>query len=87
MAAVEQSYRQTARALGYDELDAQLWASTVMAQLQMREEIGDPEVKLRTANQAYNRGQSKSLRRLRANRPGERVPGVTVVVRVTRRRN
>jgi hypothetical protein len=37
---VEQSYRQTARALGYDELDAQLWASTVMAQLQMREEIG-----------------------------------------------
>jgi hypothetical protein len=40
LAAVEQSYRQTARALGYDELDAQLWASTVMAQLQMREEIG-----------------------------------------------
>ena len=32
--AAEQSYLQTARALGYDELDAQLWASTVMAQLQ-----------------------------------------------------
>ena len=31
---------QTARSLGYDELDAQLWASTVMAQLQIREEIG-----------------------------------------------
>jgi hypothetical protein len=41
LAAVEQSYLQTARALGYDELDAQLWASTVMAQLQIREEIGN----------------------------------------------
>ena len=35
LAAVEQSYLQTARALGYDELDAQLWASTVMAQLKI----------------------------------------------------
>ena len=42
LAAVEQSYLQTARALGYDELDAQLWASTVMARLQIREEIGNP---------------------------------------------
>jgi hypothetical protein len=42
LAAAEQSYLQTARALGYDELDAQLWASTVMAQLQIREEIGNP---------------------------------------------
>ena len=41
LAAVEQSYRQTARALGYDELDAQLWASTVMAQLQITEGIGN----------------------------------------------
>jgi len=41
LAAVEQSYRQTARALGYDELDAQLWASTVMARLQSREETGN----------------------------------------------
>ena len=39
LAAVEQSYLQTARALGYDELDAQLWVSTVMAQLKIREEI------------------------------------------------
>jgi hypothetical protein len=37
---VEQSYLQTARALGYDELDAQLWASTVMVQLQIVEGIG-----------------------------------------------
>ena len=37
--AAEQSYLQTARALGYDELDAQLWASTVMAQLQITEGI------------------------------------------------
>jgi hypothetical protein len=41
LAAVEQSYLQTARALGYDELDAQLWASTVMARLQSREETGN----------------------------------------------
>jgi hypothetical protein len=41
LAAAEQSYLQTARALGYDELDAQLWASTVMAQLKIREEIGN----------------------------------------------
>jgi hypothetical protein len=41
LAAVEQSYLQTARALGYDELDAQLWASTVMAQLKIREETGN----------------------------------------------
>jgi hypothetical protein len=40
LAAVEQSYLQTARALGYDELDAQLWASTVMGQLQITEGIG-----------------------------------------------
>jgi S-adenosylmethionine synthetase len=39
LAAVEQSYRQTARSLGYDERDAQLWASTVMVELQIREEI------------------------------------------------
>jgi hypothetical protein len=39
LVAVEHSYLQTARALGYDELDTQLWASTVMAQLQSREEI------------------------------------------------
>jgi hypothetical protein len=38
--AAEQSYLQTARALGYDELDAQLWASTVMAQLHITEGIG-----------------------------------------------
>ena len=32
-------YKQLA--LGYDELDAQLWASTVMAQLQITEGIGN----------------------------------------------
>jgi hypothetical protein len=41
LAAVEQSYLQTASALGYDELDAQLWASTIMAQLKIREETGN----------------------------------------------
>jgi len=41
LAAAEQSYLQTARSLGYDELDAQLWASTVMVELQIREEIGN----------------------------------------------
>ena len=41
LAAAEQSYLQTARELGYDELDAQLWASTVMVQLQTRDEIAN----------------------------------------------
>jgi hypothetical protein len=40
LAAAEQSYLQTARSLGYDELDAQLWASSVMVHLQIGEEIG-----------------------------------------------
>ncbi len=31
--AAEQSYLKTARALGYDEADAQQWASTVMFRL------------------------------------------------------
>lgn len=52
LAAAEQSYLQTARSLGYDELDAQLWASTVMVQLQIREEIGNLVGQMRTANQA-----------------------------------
>jgi hypothetical protein len=41
LAAAEQSYLQTARSLSYDEPDAQLWASTVMVQLQIGEEIGN----------------------------------------------
>ena len=38
LAAAEQSYLQTERTIGYDEHDAQLWASTVMAQLQTKSE-------------------------------------------------
>src|SRR5271169_3987340 len=41
LAAAEQSYLQTARSLGYDEHDARLWASTVMVELKIREEIAN----------------------------------------------
>jgi len=35
LAAARQSYQQTAQALGYEESDAQHWASAVMAQLEI----------------------------------------------------
>ena len=54
---------QTARALGYDELDAQLWASTVMAQLQITEgienlvgQIHERRTKFNTVASSGNRG-------------------------------
>jgi hypothetical protein len=35
LAAAQQSYLQTAQALGYEESDAQQWASTLMSLLQI----------------------------------------------------
>ena len=35
LAAAKQSYLQTAQTLGYEESDAQLWASAVMFQLEV----------------------------------------------------
>jgi hypothetical protein len=47
LAAAEQSYLVTARGLGYDEFEAQLWAATVMARLKIEIEEADlPTVEL-----------------------------------------
>jgi hypothetical protein len=55
LAAAEQSYLQTARALGYDELDAQLWASTVMVELQIREEMGNLVGRIANGEPSFDR--------------------------------
>lgn len=44
LAAAEQSYRSTARALGCDESDARQWAAEVMAQLRAMTERTGKEV-------------------------------------------
>jgi hypothetical protein len=41
--AAEQSYRKTARELGYGEADAQQWAATVMLRLRGKPGEGDDE--------------------------------------------
>ena len=49
LAAAKQSYLQTARALGYDESDAQHWASAVMFQLEVASLARERESRIFTA--------------------------------------
>jgi hypothetical protein len=50
LAAAKQSYLQTARALGYEESDAQHWASVVISQLEIASRARQRESKIITRN-------------------------------------
>jgi hypothetical protein len=50
LTAAQRSYLQTAQALGYEESDAQHWASAVMSQLEIASPARQPESKIFTRN-------------------------------------